>query len=79
MMMNDMSNTNPNLDPTATSPQTVTVVMEFDTRTDANGRATNGREKVMVKNVKRTDDAINETMAREASKRHALPCLIWFY
>ena len=50
---------------------TVTVVMQFNTRA-------HGREKVVVKNVMRSDSAINQVMANEASKRHATPNSIWF-
>ena len=51
---------------------TVTVVMVFDTRA-------HGREKVVVKNVMRSDAAINQVMEAEGRKRHATPSSIWFF
>ena len=51
---------------------TVTVVMVFNTRAS-------GREKVVVKNVTRSDSAINGVMEAEARKRHATPNSIWFF
>ena len=51
---------------------TVTVVIEFNTRA-------HGREKVVVRNVARADDAINQVMVNEARKRHATPKSIWFF
>ncbi len=51
---------------------TVTVVMQFNTRA-------HGREKVVVKNVMRSDAAINQVMEAEGRKRHATPSSIWFF
>ena len=51
---------------------TVTVVMQFNTRA-------HGREKVVVRNVMRSDAAINGVMEAEARKRHATPNSIWFF
>jgi hypothetical protein len=51
---------------------TVTVVMQFNTRA-------HGREKVVVKNVMRSDSAINQVMEAEGRKRHATPSSIWFF
>ncbi len=51
---------------------TVTVVMQFNTRA-------HGREKVVVKNVMRSDAAIIQFMEAEGRKRHATPNSIWFF
>ena len=51
---------------------TVTVVMQFNT-------LAHGREKVVVRNVMRSDAAINGVMEAEARKRHATPNSIWFF
>ncbi len=51
---------------------TVTVVMQFNTRA-------HGREKVVVKNVMRSDAAINQVMEAEGRKRHATPSSSWFF
>jgi len=51
---------------------TVTVVMTFKTHS-------RGVEKVVVRNVFRSDAAINRVMEDEARKRHATPNSIWFF